>query len=307
MRPFERSPLLHAAGRRGSVRSTPSGAAPDSSRGWGLLMLLLPLLVAVGVPANAAQRLSSAELQCTRAVSQSVGRLQSRLLRHGHRKCLRAYQRGRLEGTLEACLFGDPKGMVESVRYDPGSRTEKHCRNAPASIKPDPDAITLAGIHSSNRVWRDIFGGNLDEQIATMEGDPAMARCQRSLARGVRRCAVARSRTVKRCQSRGSTSVESLEQCITEAASRSCRPRRYLERACGGATSAARSLRSTGVDLADAMPGCGADSIEGIFACVGNVLTCHSCLQQSAVLGHSADCEILDDGTDNQSCQQPSL
>ena len=306
-------PSLHHGGNG----TRPSLRTLYRALGAGLLGLGLIMVVGAG-PAEARGGEKSQAVRCAKAISKSLSRMSGQLTRQGYNRCIRKYQRGRLKGTLESCLLGNPAGMVERISYNPqrwgdegwlgatSAKLEKLCADVPDFIEPDIDAMAAVVVHTTAQFWRDLFGGDLDDALVTRADDPEMARCQRAIASSAHRCKRSHHKALSRCQSQGLESAEDLEECVAEAASRSCQMERRVQRVCGSGTTKRSSGAGPSVSHAQAFPGCGSSTHTGTAACMDRSSKCHMCLHMNATTTVQANCDLADDHQTNDSCDMPT-
>jgi hypothetical protein len=171
------------------------------------------------------------------------------------------------------------------------------------------DAVTVndAAIQLGIDVVGDIFGPDLDGALATSAVDKDAASCQSRVVKSIARCQRTMLKAFNRCKKLGVKSAiirtaADLEACID------ANPRRVVERACDAMTGviATRVLPRycipRGVDLSDALPGCGVGEPENVSMCVEESIACRVCAALNQADDLALDCDLFDDGAANSSC-----
>jgi hypothetical protein len=163
------------------------------------------------------------------------------------------------------------------------------------------ETAVAAGVLHERGLVADLFGPDLQRAVAAAGADERSTRCQRTVLRRAEDLMRARLNGYLRCARQALPSAAdaaALAVCVERDSAAVTRTRSLLARAvaehCGDLPAAAL------------LPGrCGAQTGDALATCVAERAACRSCrlLDSTAALG--VDCDLVDDGLDNQSCRIP--
>jgi hypothetical protein len=155
-----------------------------------------------------------------------------------------------------------------------------------------------------------VRGADLDGALARRASDPAGAACQAQVRATLARCSARRVKEFDRCKAAGLKDA-SVKSAATLAACLDADPQGKVAAACDGASGALatkvlpKSCVAKAVNLATAFPGCAATDAAGLAACADRAGRCAACRALSAADALGADCDLYDDGVDDDSCPTP--
>jgi hypothetical protein len=195
--------------------------------------------------------------------------------------------------TAESCLAGDPTGKLAAARATIAAVETAKCPLAPTFGPTSADAASaaLAGVLRP----RDVFGPDLDAVLAAARSDPATARCQVTVARGVAKVARAQVKAFNVCKKTG-LKAGTLRSAADLAACHAATVGPGAQRAAARAQRLT-SKRCTSADLAVALPGrCRGAALAGLFACLDEQARCGVCLALNAADRLAKPCHRFADG-----------
>lgn len=251
-----------------------------------------------------AQFQTRAQARCSQTLLRGGERV-ARTASRQFRRCMSDGARGKLAGTIEACLSSDPKGRIARAQQKNLAQQARRCATPP-DVGPD-DAATLdaasAGLPAD--ALHDAFGADLDAAVADSRAESATWKCQKDVSAALEQCLAERLKAFGRC----ARDELADDEPDTEAALELCMerdPKGRVTRRCDAGRSRIGKLlpkcQGRGVDLSDAFPGCASDDPAIVGACLEAASACRTCLALNDGGGLAADCDDLDDGLANASC-----
>ncbi|MEO8605385.1 MAG: hypothetical protein ABI629_22645, partial [bacterium] len=288
--------------------------------------------VALSLPV-AAQPLSTAARRCVSAVDKGTAGLAQTQV-SVELDCLKQAAAGKLGPllTAEACIAADSKGRLEQRRLSVLIAEPQRCvagqlpnigvpfLGAPYLPAATPQAFdpvlnemyaetTLVAVPKAGTLLlRDAFGDPLDSGLLLSATNAAGAACQKRLAKALTGCARAQRKAVLSCKKKslahGITSAAAIESACMEtngnAASGLPDPRGKLAKACTTAVDAVLSRYCAG-QIPAAVSGACASAVD-TSVCLVDRVDCRVCQETNSASGLTRDCDLLDDGLDNNSC-----
>lgn len=258
--------------------------------------------------------------------SAKVGKIQGREIAG----CIRGGSRGSLgaqplSGELEACFKADSKNRVFKMAQKSLAREQKKClaNFLPTFAVPDLGAVPYdiatnnystivnsTAVRTQLAITHDLFGFPADDALADAGADPSAANCQYQMVRAALKCIDFKTKTFNKCKKVGlkSATIASATDlatiCLMDTANPATAqpdPKGRLLSRCEEKFASVISKKCQGVDLNDAFPG-GCAGVGGTATCVGERVDCRLCQQLNLADGLARDCDLFDDGTDNDSC-----
>jgi hypothetical protein len=281
----------------------------------------LALAAALAVVSAAAQAGAPAQSKGQQKCIQSVGSAAAGVARARaaeNERCLDAFGRGRLEtlgaASLRSCLARDSKGKLAKQAEKLGGVMEKSCSD-PGDL-PDfgvgrGGAAVIAHLNATqtSAAVLDALSENLFVSALACDADPAGCRCQAEVGGGASAVADAVRAEFASCAKRalraGAASADALAACLDDPAlagsvaadtkgklaKQAGKLERRIEKRCGA------------VAAADPFPGQCVGLAGGALAdCLAGASRCRACLGLEATHGIDADCDLVDDGSADQSC-----
>lgn len=272
---------------------------------------LVLLCVAVLPTVAPAQPLASKKQACVRVLNDGLRKVAVTQTSESY-ACIKRGAKGRLAGTIEACVAADAKGKVAKAESRTQKAYAKKCGDLPPFGPADPDAVNAAAVKGSLDLLRDLFGPDLDAAIIAQDVDRNSARCQQAVAAAVKKCRDRKLAEFNKCKKQGLkqgliTSAGALASCV------GADPRRAIAKKCDDAAkpdalrkTLAKKCVAKGVDLAVAFPPCGVSGdVEATHTCLKPPIECRVCLAIDQADGLVRNCDAFDDGLTNASCDVP--
>jgi len=229
--------------------------------------------------------------------------------------CLRAYQRGDLDGsTYEDCIDADEKGRVQRAEDRTKDRDEKKCESLD---EPPPFAYTSwkvvnpAAVAGARELTYDIFGDPVsDDDLVTRAENRETAKCQLEMLKRADRLEntvlkelnKTKKKAIKDEAVTSDAALEAELEDVFISNDRITRTQdklvRWVDRMC-----AVLQVPPSTVFPGDC--GLGNPTLREVEVCVIGAARCEACLKMNAFDALSLDCELADDQVDNDSCSSP--
>lgn len=259
----------------------------------------------------AAAQLSSTDSKCIETINKDTRKV---LTSQG--KVLGACAQAAAKGTLTAATVLDCASPATNLKVQKAvdkavAGAAKRCPTLPPFGPPTLDQHPLLALSAGTNFMTDLYGTPVDDAVLT---DSAGAACQKVVLKAAQKCQAARLKEVEKCKKLGMragtiTSADELrDQCLGTGTTQPD-PKGKIDKACTFKLTSAVSSRCAlkGVPMDTAFPGCGVDEITGTATCIDQRMLCRTCELLNAVDGLTRDCDLLDDGDDdNDSCAEPT-
>jgi hypothetical protein len=206
---------------------------------------------------------------CITALNQALARV-TKVQSRDIYTCIKDGAKGKLGGTIEACLTSDLKGRLARAMAKTESEESNQCNIPPPDFgATDAATVNAAATDHALDLIHDVFGTDLDVVIFDETGDQrSAARCQQGVVKAVRKCHDTKLAEFNRCKKAGLgngdvQSAEDLAGCVFQPSSqrggKACAERitRTIEKKCVASVA----------DLPNAFPGCSADDADALAAC----------------------------------------
>jgi hypothetical protein len=278
------------------------------------LLAVLALAVAAG-----AQVETKDQRACTAAMDKALAGGAAAASR-GFDVCVRGAAKGSLPAGTDvlSCAAADPGGKVGKAAARAAATFEAKCtgtsRRPPGAPKLPPYGVTdAAGVSAaanaaSTDIVHDLLGADLDLAVLLESAGKDAARCQQLAAREASACAATRFREFDRCVRAGlANETAPFDDAADLAGCFGADPKGAIAKRCERTATARLTKRCTakGVDLAAALPACGAGDAAGAAACLDRAAACRSCRAVAEAGDLPLDCDLADDGAANESCVAP--
>jgi hypothetical protein len=279
---------------------------------------------------------TTAQRRCANAVTRAFTRVAKREAKEVA-WCIARAAEGKLGESVDDCVDGDPRGRIARKVARVDRTLGRSCRGFddrgfpeyPFFGVPDRGAVLQMGAapdsgsvealvyeladEASAELARDLFGAELDAGIVS--GDPAVQACQTRGWKRARKCQLRFFDEFDRCKRRGLkggkaallyggagdepfADAADLEGCMGFDGDGA------LEAACGAAAlESALSAPCSSTDLGAAFPQIAPADLPGAAEALGAAGVCRACEALATLNGLSVDCDLVDDATDNASCQ----
>jgi len=261
-----------------------------------------PGYVCTGVPSQCSlnRPQSAAQRDCIKELNKrgaQLARAQSKV----SARCIKDAAKGKLTGTIEACLTADAKGKVAKAEQKLMSKAQAACTEPPDFGATDPDTMAQAMLEQELALVHASFGSDLDAVILEDATDSAGARCQADTAKRVGQCLDATLKGFNKCKKDGLkaqsiTNSSGLEACFGTD------PTGKIQKTCETKLAAKLNSKCVSVDPLSTFPACSSIDLSALANCLARSAACHACLALNAADALSADCDALDDGVTNGSC-----
>jgi len=229
-------------------------------------------------------------------------------------RCIKDASRDSLDGiTADECLTADRRGKVAKTELKTGKDFTKTCTGTdsgvisklPGVAATDADTVNGAAVDLDTRVVRKAFTPQIAPWIILSDDDRDGAKCQDSVVKNVFKCVDTHVKEFLSCKKvvlKGPVSSSAdIAACVGSD------PKNKIFKACDASTSKVRTTLDSrcvgeGVALDTAFPGCGSTAAADVATCLQQAAGCQACLGANVADGLFADCDIADDGVDNNSC-----
>jgi cysteine-rich repeat protein len=227
------------------------------------------------------------------------------------RRCAKPFLRNALGGqSLEDCAAALTQRTIDRWLL----KADGACGGLPPSF--GPPSITAAPGHAKQSVL-DLGGDVLGSPLSgALTAESPAASCQKSVLTALQKCQDARLREFGKCKKDGLgagsiTDVGSLAAaCLGGDTGPQPDPSGVIAKSCVTKASASIDGRcvAQGVSLPQAVAGCGAADRPALLECVNTRVQCRVCLLLNEVDGLARDCDVVDDGDDDDdSCPEVTV
>ena len=214
--------------------------------------------------------------------------------------CLKDGSRGRLDGTIEACITADVKGKVQKAKDKTTADGAKKCAaETPDFGAFDPNTVNEAAVQKELALVHAIFGSDLDSAITAQVDDKFESKCQQKVMSKVKKCQDTKLKVFNECKKTAlrdpNVEATDLEDCIFVD------PEGSVARGCIDKVAAQVRSQCTRreVDLSTAFPGIGLTDPNEVVSELDRNVECLSCLAVNQADELNRDCDDADDGVDN--------
>jgi hypothetical protein len=212
-------------------------------------------------------------------------------------RCLKGAARGEI-GSPQSCLTADSGGNVAAKIDKATAFAADRCLPAPAFGFSDASTLDDAAQQAALGVISDVFGGDLTGVVAT---DPAGALCQAAALKGAQKLFALSTQLFIKCEKAGLAgdgmlfvSAPQLAACFDNVTT-NAKLLKSLSKL--GKTIAGKCSGP----LATLLPGaCG--TARNVAYCIETHVECRVCRMLTAFADVVRDCDVFDDGIDNNSC-----
>jgi hypothetical protein len=254
--------------------------------------------------------LNRAEVKCVNALNKrgaGVAKAQNKETRN----CIKSKGKGKLMGTVDACLTADLKQKVMKKKQKTTDDFTKKCGDVP-DVGPTSDAtINTAAQNEAINVAYDLFGIMIDPAIIACEADKPNCKCQDAVVKNAGKIFNTKVKQYLKCKKEkgkaGISAATDLQDCITGAGTP-----KASSIAADGKGKIAKKLTKLGADIGkkcsgvpatNAFPGeCSGQGGDDLRDCVDAIVECHVCFMLNAMDNLNVDCDLFDDGLSNLSC-----
>jgi hypothetical protein len=270
-----------------------------------------------GAPCGALAQVQTPDQRaCSAAMDKALAGVSAATTR-GLASCVRDASRAKLApGTgVEACAAADPGGKVAKALGRTESSFDAKCvgngNRPPGSPKLPPYGVTgVAAVNAEAAggglaLVHDLLGDELDPAVLLEAAGKDAARCQQLAVGEAGACHAARLRAYDRCKKAGlKRQTAPFDDAADLAGCFGDDPKGAIAKRCTTAMEAKlrKACEAKGVDLAGALPGCGAGGVAATRACIDRAAACRACETVAAAEGVELDCDLEDDGAANASC-----
>ena len=268
-----------------------------------LLVFALATFLAVGSTTRAQQQQSKQQAACIVGVNKAIRGVAKAQGKYNG-ACLAAASKAFDPAVIDSCVLADLGGKVGKARSKTEKRVTKSCTVAPDFGFTDAATANGAAVGQEIVLMRDLFGDVIGDAVIPVDVDPGGARCQKLVQKHAEKIVQAHMKEFEGCKKRGLsdgtvTSQAELAACLdaiqTDAKGKIGRTVVKL------ADVVAKSC--AGVDMPAAFPG---SCQPPAFAdCVGDRVTCRTCLLLDEADDTGAFCDTFDNGSADGSCVDP--
>ena len=247
--------------------------------------------------------LFAVEQKCVNAMN-SVGLKVAKVQASEALRCLKTASKAD-EPNAQVCLTADLKLKIAKALQKTIDTAEAKCLSVPVFGSSTAAGINAAARQSQLDLVADVFGADLGAAVYLADEFAAQARCQAAVAKGVAKLFEAKGKLFAKCKKDGlagktplMTSGSDMEACFDAIDSSSA------EKAAKASAKLASTIvkKCPAVTLGDAFPGDCATA-PSLSACLDDRVDCRLCRLFNAMDGLNEDCDALDDGALNDSCE----
>jgi hypothetical protein len=268
-------------------------------------------------PAGA--QLTKEQSACVLGVGKNLPTIDKQVTKQAY-GCLKDFAQGKLQGTVEACVGGDPGGVLAKLATKASGAFTKLCTVPPAGKLTDPfpsfgitDATTLTdeASRAGRDLAHDVFGSVLDG--GALSTDPDAAACQLAAWKALAGCEQTRFKELGTCEKGAlagtpttpavSSKPELRDACLGAGVAPQPDPKAKIAKKCADPAAGipgALTKKCQGQDLTSLLPGCAGAADVG--QCLEQKVACRACLAASQAQDLDRDCDLFDDGLENASC-----
>jgi hypothetical protein len=219
--------------------------------------------------------------------------------------------------TLEECLTADGKQKVADAQDKTISKAAKDCdpNDPPDFGATDPNTVNQAAVDKELALIHAIFGTDLDGVIVKQEDVKADAKCQGSIAKAVQKCQDTKLKEFNKCKKNGLKGqtdplkvpdpnsspfdeVSDLEECMGFDG------KGQMDKACNTKLLSTLQGKCADITIATLLPGecTTAADLPALRECLDRLVECQVCKALNQADGLNQDCDLFDDGFENDSC-----
>jgi hypothetical protein len=226
--------------------------------------------------------------------------------------CIKDNAKGQLGTTPAQCFGSDGKGKIAKAMAKADSDFAKRCvgddkngvSKLPSFGVTDPNTLGTVAAAKELALVGLLFGSDVDSALIQEATNKDASKCQQSIAKTLKKCQDTQLKEFNKCKKTAlKAGANGFEGCVLDD------PKGKIAKACdqsGGKVDKIRSdlnKKCAAVPLATAFPGCAESDVEGLHACLTTQLNCLTCMALNDADALQRECDIVDDGIDNESCQ----
>jgi len=279
-------------------RITRNGSKTERAPRWALpLLLLLPLVALVVLPAVSQAQLTTGESKCVQTLTKDGGKVsksESKLAQ----KCMKDAANGKLTGTADACVADDEKGKVAKSKGKTLADEASKCGEGTGFVSATGAQINQSGEFQTLALTNDLLGATIDTSVQVDKND---AKCQQKVQKALDKVLATKLKSYGKCLKAAlaaATDITSLNNCLTGLAA----DEKVLKAI--SKLGDARSKSCAGLALSTIFPGsCSSAPTEPEFDdCVDALAECRACTLLGGANGLTVDCDLFDNGVADLSC-----
>ena len=270
--------------------------------------LLMPLLIQATV---ATAQLTEGQVDCSKGMNEKIDVV---FLMQGKENggCLKDAGAGSLSSSAQGCLTADPKMKVARAKSRLVDTATEICT---APLPPfgynDPTLAGDAAQSQQVKLIADVFGSDLDSAILSCDSNKAGCSCQAQVTKALEKLVAAESKEFVSCKGDSiheAASAAELSRCMDDPAktgSVAADTNGKLLKTRGKLFSTiTKSCAGPDVAFSVAFPGAcsGSATAVDLSSCIETAADCRTCLAFNVADGLAVDCDVFDDGIDNESC-----
>jgi hypothetical protein len=254
-------------------------------------------------PCELVQPQNEAQQSCINELNKGLGKVAKAQGKNLY-TCLKNGAKGRLGvQTIEACLTADKRGKVAKAKQQTLAKARPKCAEPPDFGATDPNTVNQAAISGTLDMLHDIFGLDLDGGVViSAASNPTGSRCQTDIVKQASRCWDTKLKEFNRCKKQGLRATLPFNRASDLEGCMGVDLKGKILKACVTKLAERIGGRCTGVDTAAAFPGCNTGDLGELGECLDRQIKCRVCLALNEADGLARDCDLFDDGTDNESC-----
>jgi hypothetical protein len=270
------------------------------------LALAAGLAIAVAATPASAQVQSTEQKKCSTSIDKGFTKNVKAV---GKEMCSCIKDISKSKASAPGCFGNDRKGKIlKSMLKTEASHADRCTANNPSFGFAGAGVANRAPLTADDALLEIMFGDDLATALPLGAPDAARSKCQQGVAKALKKCHDARAKTYSKCKKtalKDATDQAAITACVTDDGGGK------LGKSCdlnaGGKVDKVRGAIAkgcSGVDLADAFPGCASGDAETLHGCLVSQEACIACGAMAEVADGllATDCDAYDNGASDNSC-----
>jgi cysteine-rich repeat protein len=266
-------------------------------------------------PALAFGLISKDDQKCINELNKNLGKVMKTQGKELD-KCIKFGASGKLGAqSIEECTTADNGGKVGDAKAKTVSKVSQKCVAPPPFGGTDATTVNDAAVAKEILLIHDIFGTDLDESAIPKSVNKDAHKCQVDVSKAAHKCQDTKLKVYNKCKKDGLkgkippgliTSPQDLEDlCLGIGANGIPDLDNKIKDACESKLQDKISSKCAGVPQGTAFPGACVVAPD-LRACLDELVECRVCLALNEADALARDCDLFDDGVDNDSCPPAS-
>ncbi len=279
----------------------------ELSKSSGMVALLLIILMP---PSAIAQQQSNAQRNCINRLNKAGAKVSDQQGKQGLR-CAKSAGKGELALSVAECLGSDPRGTIAKKMARTVADDGRHCGEVPDFGYGTGADVNAAASNGRIALFADLFGDALDTALVDCETGRESCRCQHGVLKTAEKLASTKLKEFVKCKraalGAGASSAAALQACADDdqqAGSLAADTRGKIAK--GRAKilgEVSRRCDGPGVSVGSFPGRCSGLTGATLADCIDAAVECRVCQMLNDFDALSIDCDLFDDGNDDDSCE----